>query len=563
MTTHLETITGMVSPAMLGKADRLFRNDDTGVWSEILQNARRAGATLVEISIEQVEPEECFITVQDNGSGIGNFQQLLTLGESGWDEVTETREDPAGMGFFSLCRSEIQVSSGGRRVTISPLVFLGKERAQVQELDPPIVGTRIRFSRPSSKDKLTRALHESAEFCPIEVRLQGEPLPRHDFLEGALYREMIDGIEVGFAPVFPYGFSNWYDHNWNFYGVRIQQAQLKLSGVLLSADQVTPETICARFNVLETARIKLQLPDRKAIVEDEFFKEFQRKACAAAYRFVQTLGRHVLPYRNWRDAAALGITLPEATCILLTWHAKPQDDSTDQFFGTSEPRLLTDISNVVLVDRTLSNAHTFEAALECGAAVNGDLYMEDPQLEGYSWYNKRPKIVNIEILIDNRSYADWSQAVNPRPDKIEVEITFEQSHSESQFLVPALIHVDSDVIGQGPCFVAVKNSPWDNEQLAGPFSVIEFIINATFCPSDDAESDSWETQRDNYTEEVQREVNQYFRGPKATLMAILRGAIDYGADHLAEQLDIREIRFVRPADGSRAWKVELLNNSEV
>lgn len=563
MTTHLETITGMVSPAVLGKADRLFRNDDTGVWSEILQNARRAGATLVEISIEQVEPEECFITVQDNGSGIANFQQLLTLGESGWDEITETREDPAGMGFFSLCRSEIQVSSGSRRVTISPSVFLGKERAQVQELDPPIAGTRIRFSRVSSKDKLTRALHESAEFCPIEVRLQGEPLPRHDFLEGALYREMIDGIEVGFAPVFPYGFSNWYDHNWNFYGVRIQQAQLKLSGVLLSADQVTPETICARFNVLETARIKLQLPDRKAIVEDEFFKEFQRKASAAAYRFVQTLGRHVLPYRNWRDAAALGITLPEATCILLMWHAKPQDDSTDQFFGTSEPRLLTDTSNVVLVDRNLPNAHTFEAALECGATVNGDLYMEEPQFEGYSWYNKRPKMVNVEILIDNQSYADWSQSVNPRPDKIEVEITFEQSHSESQFLVPALIHVDSDVIGQGPSFVAVKNSPWDNEQLAGPFSVTEFIINATFCPSDDAESDSWETQRDNYTEEVQREVNQYFRGPKATLMAILRGAIDYGADHLAEQLGIREIRFVRPADGSRAWKVELLNNSEV
>ena len=37
----------------LEKADRLFRNDDAGVWIELLQNARRASATRVNISFEE------------------------------------------------------------------------------------------------------------------------------------------------------------------------------------------------------------------------------------------------------------------------------------------------------------------------------------------------------------------------------------------------------------------------------------------------------------------------------------------------------------------------------
>jgi hypothetical protein len=34
-----------VHDGILEKADHLFRNDDAGVWIELLQNARRAGAS--------------------------------------------------------------------------------------------------------------------------------------------------------------------------------------------------------------------------------------------------------------------------------------------------------------------------------------------------------------------------------------------------------------------------------------------------------------------------------------------------------------------------------------
>ena len=73
-----DRIRGRVSSAILDKVNRLFRNDDAGVWVELLQNARRAGASIVQVEIVEVD-QACRITVADNGSGIRNFQSLLTL----------------------------------------------------------------------------------------------------------------------------------------------------------------------------------------------------------------------------------------------------------------------------------------------------------------------------------------------------------------------------------------------------------------------------------------------------------------------------------------------------
>jgi hypothetical protein len=70
-----------------------------------------------------------------------------------------------------------------------------------------------------------------------------------------------------------------------------------------------------RFNVLQASRVKLQLPDRRAIIEDEFLTSFLSKARVAAYRFLQKQERHALPFRNWKEAKELGVLLPEAACF--------------------------------------------------------------------------------------------------------------------------------------------------------------------------------------------------------------------------------------------------------
>ena len=188
MSPPVQVITATVHSGLLQKTDRLFRNDDYSVLSELIQNARRAGATRVDFTIEKTESEEgsSTITIQDNGGGITDFQNLLTLGESGWTEDTQTREDPAGMGFFSLCRSAVEVHSGNQHVRLTPAIFAGKASATVEYSPELVAGTRIRFTRASCEETLTKALERSAQFCPVTVTLGGRTLPQQDFLEGAL-----------------------------------------------------------------------------------------------------------------------------------------------------------------------------------------------------------------------------------------------------------------------------------------------------------------------------------------------------------------------------------------
>jgi hypothetical protein len=563
MKSASENVRGKVNGALLDKADRLFRNDDAGIWTEILQNARRAGANSVDLTIKPGEPtqDHCVITFQDDGRGIEDFQSLLTLGTSDWDAETQSAEDPAGMGFFSLCRSQVEVYSGNRYVKLTPAVFLGKAEAHVETGGEFIQGTRLHFTRQSTRDALIAALKQVTEFCPIEVRLEGQSLPRHDFLAGALYRELIDGIEVGFGVAFEHGYSYYHDGNWNFYGTRIHHPFVSFTG-LLDDNKRSVSTIYARFNVLETGRVKLQLPDRRGIIEDEFLKEFERKSRAAAYRFFQTQSQHVLPFRNWKEAKGLGIDLPEAAQLLTSWHAESRDESIEPLFGYPETGIIADLTSVILADNGLLNGHTLDAALHSVGNFPGNLYREEPGYAGYAWYDRLPQIADTTVFVDGVSFEEYEppRSGAERPARIEIEITIKQVKGEGQGLrVPAFIHVDTSEVNE-VTFVAVKQSPWDNENLAGPFPIVDFLIWATFSASDDfGECDSWATQAENYEEDVRRIVNEYFRGPRATLLGILRNAVQWDASSLAERLGVTEIRFKRTASGRHDWNIELTN----
>lgn len=78
------------------------------VIGELMQNARRAGATWVAFSYDGST-----LSVQDNGSGVADLQNLLTAAESGWNGQTQIDERPFGLGFLSALYSckEIIVQS--------------------------------------------------------------------------------------------------------------------------------------------------------------------------------------------------------------------------------------------------------------------------------------------------------------------------------------------------------------------------------------------------------------------------------------------------------------------
>ena len=64
---------------------------------EILQNARRSEATSVTITHDRANG---WLTVSDDGRGIGDPTALLAFGRSGWPKDLHGAEHPAGMGIF-------------------------------------------------------------------------------------------------------------------------------------------------------------------------------------------------------------------------------------------------------------------------------------------------------------------------------------------------------------------------------------------------------------------------------------------------------------------------------
>lgn len=152
----------------------------------------------MNIQIEQVAGEDPLsrVAVQDNGCGIANFQALLTLGGSGWNKETKRTEDPAGMGFYSLCQSQVTVVSGARSAHLTPDVFLGKAAVEVMQNQEFVPGTRIEFTRPSRLHVLASCLERVAEFCPLAVHVNGKKLPRHDFLPAAFFASESTGSRL-------------------------------------------------------------------------------------------------------------------------------------------------------------------------------------------------------------------------------------------------------------------------------------------------------------------------------------------------------------------------------
>jgi hypothetical protein len=107
------TIRAKVNTRLLSKASRLFTGTLAGRIIEIFQNARRAGAKQVQIT-----NRDGAVTVQDDGVGIEDFEKLLDLGASGWQEELEASEDPAGVGLFCLAPRQLTIRSHGQSVTI-------------------------------------------------------------------------------------------------------------------------------------------------------------------------------------------------------------------------------------------------------------------------------------------------------------------------------------------------------------------------------------------------------------------------------------------------------------
>ena len=156
------------------------------VLGELMQNARRAGATRIDFT---VDVENKTATVQDDGHGITDFGVLVALCDSGWSEQVQLTDKPFGMGLFSLffAAQTVKFRSGGHSLTVS-LDDIVSKRELVTQIDPETTGapgTRIDLIGLSDKmtDKFwghgcgVNFIQTPVLFREINTRAKGFPIP--------------------------------------------------------------------------------------------------------------------------------------------------------------------------------------------------------------------------------------------------------------------------------------------------------------------------------------------------------------------------------------------------
>jgi len=381
------TICAKVDPRLLTKASRLFTGSTEGRIIEILQNARRAGATEVRIS-----NKDGFVTVIDNGSGIDDFQKLLDLGGSGWDEKLGAGEDPAGVGLFSLAPRQVQILSKFYKVVIDKDGWIGQP-VEVTESEEMIKGTKLVFRDEKGWDFET--VQKQAVFAGIKVTVDGKYCHSIPFCsENAVnYPELGCKVEV-VSEV------SKYHQKWMSYYYQ-SKALVNFHGQIVELDY-WPGKVRSSIHVLidltEQTQVRLMLPARTALVENDALKKLKEAIEIEYYRYFQKQKDHSLYYDEYLRAKELGIVLAEAKP---TYSVGLIQDEYDQAVEFSEPKDFKLSDGYLCLEKDLKD-ETAPANVHLLAALgkfNGKPFVPVTIQSGYIGYSwaKLSKVTAVKV----------------------------------------------------------------------------------------------------------------------------------------------------------------------
>ena len=537
-----------IHESALKRVTRIYASTLSDVLIETLQNARRAGATRVRIAIgtltdrpagnETGAGETGFtVTVADDGAGIVDPAVLLSFGENGWSEDLVRREDAAGFGFASLSRRGCTVSSRPRlpdgntmpgwRVTLAPEHFRGEAAAEIHADDgaPFPHGTSILFHATETAAAIRHAAGSAARHYPLPVFFEGiprpesgpesggetnvvnEPLERRAFLDGAVHAEPWRGLVFG---VFRDRHRGYNDPDLNFHGLTLPvglPAVESVHGGLWSVRaDCLPRT---RSGVGDCPDLELVLPARKQAVENEFLKEMRRVARFAIYRAMASDPCPRPAFDDWKRARDAGIDIAPPPTVLRPW--RPGTADVDDW---REPPKRAEAGHDALVmacDPEPPEAQALWRAAE-RAGIASRLFEADLRLDGFDWYDGLEQVAAIatEVAIDGtwRPFDDIplpaltgapTAPLPPRPAAIRMSLTILPPRGHDRTLdLPA----DLAFAGEAWSWVAEALPLVTADSDLQPHRLAELLRAAFFSPSDDADADSWETQRDRFDQEA-------------------------------------------------------------
>ena len=508
-------IRARIHPRALDHMPLFFDATAPTVSAELIQNARRAGASGVDITIEPVDSsvgnEALKVTVQDNGHGIADPSVLLSFGQSAWDKDIARRERAAGMGFACLARRGCSISSRaqaprsrhatGWRMRLEPDHFLGKTAATAasDKTAPSPFGTRVTFHATESLNALRGAVAAASRYAPLRVSFNGTELARRDFLEAALHREEWNAVTLGVIKVRNpfYG-----EPDLNFHGVT-------LNVCLPHVKSLDGEIWTVRADAVDCRELELVLPARKEAVENAFLQELRNEARLAIYRALATADPPPrFAYEDRERAAIAGIDLPTPPVALRRW--RPRTSDAHEWRGDTELVPLGPDSIIVEYDADPPDTQTFYRTAR-RAKLAPKLFEADRRLAGYAWYDKLPRLSDVKthIEIDGVAYterelrrqfraarySDGAFDLRDRATSIVTTVSVSRTdgtQDTNRYMADiALLDKEFDLPSDPPP-VITAGSGITADELA------QLLRRAYFRPSDDSEADSYESQSNQF-----------------------------------------------------------------
>ena len=528
----METIKARIHDAAIDKVAQFFDAGSTTVMQELFQNARRSGATRIEIT----EPDESTITIRDDRHGIADPQCVLDFGRSEWKALDH--ENPAGMGFFALARYRIAIKSrpAGEPTTwhaeLGAEHFAGKESADIvrspRNPEAPD-GTTITITHEPRQDFNSS---QAALYFPLPVTHNGTSLRRESFLADAVARTSFEGVEIGvFQNRRPTA------RNLNFHGVTARS-----KAVILRTDpKPWGGGTCwsVGYDVTHSPHLELVLPTRESIVQNEFSKRLDEAAVRFLFETVRALRpKAFVSYRDWTRAKAAGVIFTEPKPKLEEW--QPCTNSGGTPAGQLPPATWKVGPNALVLvgdEITAADAIPLYRALQASGMKN--IFRAHQEWTGYAWYDAIPKITDVRILVESdgtttdltelrESGADGEQAQmlkeNSRPDGVTFEMTTTSPDGRTETIrVPGDIafgQTYGESNGEIPAVLLTKGSGMSSCDLE------EMIVNSYFWGSDEAEADSWETQLDRFRSEARVAAISIIESPAEALRDSLLGDLE-------------------------------------
>ena len=490
---------------------QFFDSTTLTIVNELLQNARRAGATRVDITTS-----DDAVTIKDDGSGIKDPAVLLNFGRSHWDPDTLQRELPAGMGLASLARRTATIETrppgaepeDGWCVTLTPAHWRGEKLATVDTKTVP-EGTSVTFKLlESDHEPITSVLRTAARYYPVHIVMNGESLPQEDFLAGCVEVRTFPGGRIGaMNEQRSDGSKNYSFHrgeNYSFHGARARGPGTAVHGYALEGDgkdrRRTSIEYEARFEIDNNQGIQLVLPARTSVIADE--NTHQQVDQANAFLWATMIKHYpgiLVTAADRRRIAALGLPPPdEPPQQLRPWVAEMADfDQTpvkperDIRPSPAGPWIM-DLANELLPP----DQAVVKRALD-QAGLTAAVFEPDKFLVGYGWYDRVPRIRKATLRVATtegttdleeirRAGSTWSSK-----EIVKVEVVLDIDDGEQRTLETDIVFL-ADEEPWEPELCVAKNSEIEHRELT------DLIYDAWFAPFDDCEADSYHTQAEKY-----------------------------------------------------------------